>query len=82
MGAMARAKQVVIVGDPKQMPPTNFFAREINTAADDRTALDDAESILDCCGDLLSSRTLKWHYRSKHESLIAFITGPSMTPSW
>src|SRR5256885_7605272 len=27
IGAMARARQVVMVGDPKQLPPTSFFGR-------------------------------------------------------
>lgn len=72
IGAMARGKQVVVAGDPRQMPPTNFFGRsgydeEVND--DER----DAESILEeCLAAGLPQYTLEWHYRSRHESLIAF----------
>ena len=70
---MARAKQVVMVGDPKQLPPTNFFGRE-NSSDDDMPDVEsDLESILDeCLGASLPTRNLSWHYRSRHESLIAF----------
>lgn len=72
IGAMARGKQVVIAGDPRQMPPTNFFGR----SGDDEDISDDeqdAESILDeCLAAGLPQHTLAWHYRSRHESLIAF----------
>ena len=73
VGAMARAKQVVMVGDPKQLPPTNFFGRE-NSSDDDMPDVEsDLESILDeCLGASLPTRNLSWHYRSRHESLIAF----------
>ncbi|PKU21419.1 DUF3320 domain-containing protein [Telmatospirillum siberiense] len=73
IGAMARAKHVVVVGDPKQLPPTNFFARG-EDESDDDTADDAAmESILDeCVAANLPSLRLVWHYRSRHESLIAF----------
>ena len=47
IGSIARGKQVVIAGDPRQMPPTNFFNRGAN-AVDDDTA-EDMESILDEC---------------------------------
>ncbi|MNM37089.1 hypothetical protein D3C81_478120 [compost metagenome] len=71
IGSIARGKQVVIAGDPRQMPPTNFFNRGAN-AADDDTA-EDMESILDeCLGAGVPSHSLSWHYRSRHESLIAF----------
>ena len=71
VGAIARAKTAVIVGDPKQMPPTNFFNMSI--ADDDAVDIDDLESILDDCISLsMPARYLGWHYRSKHESLIAF----------
>jgi len=76
IGAIARGKQLVVVGDPKQLPPTAFFSRQGQTAdADDsqQTAAEDAESILDVCiGHFQPVRTLRWHYRSRHESLIAF----------
>ncbi|MDR2914020.1 MAG: DUF3320 domain-containing protein [Tannerella sp.] len=71
IGAIARGKNVVIVGDPKQMPPTNFFA--VNSIDEDHIEMEDLESILDDCLSLsMPSRHLLWHYRSKHESLIAF----------
>ncbi|BAL23679.1 DUF4011 domain-containing protein [Azoarcus sp. KH32C] len=77
IGAIARGKQLVVVGDPKQLPPTAFFSRQ-NPAGDgddggQQTAAEDAESILDVCmGHFHPVRTLRWHYRSRHESLIAF----------
>jgi very-short-patch-repair endonuclease len=71
IGSIARGKQVVIAGDPRQMPPTNFFNRSAS-AGDDDTA-EDMESILDeCLGAGVPSHSLSWHYRSRHESLIAF----------
>ena len=71
IGSIARGKQVIIAGDPRQMPPTNFFNRSAN-AEDDDTA-EDMESILDeCLGAGVPSHSLSWHYRSRHESLIAF----------
>jgi len=73
VGAIARARQTIIVGDPKQLPPTNFFGR----AEDDGEGIaeheKDLESILDeaqAAG--IPVRELKWHYRSRSESLIAF----------
>ena len=71
IGAIARGKNVVIVGDPKQMPPTNFFT--VNTVDEDNIEMEDLESILDDCLALsMPEKHLLWHYRSKHESLIAF----------
>lgn len=73
IGAMARGKQVVMVGDPKQLPPTNFFGRSDSADGDDDVVEGDLESILDeCLGASLPTRNLSWHYRSRHESLIAF----------
>ena len=71
IGAIARGKSVVIVGDPNQMPPSDFF---IADSFDEENAyMEDLESILDDCLALsMPSRRLLWHYRSKHESLIAF----------
>ena len=71
VGSICRGKAVIVVGDPKQMPPTSFFSA--NTTDDDEADVDDLESILDDCISLsMPSRYLAWHYRSKHESLIAF----------
>ena len=72
VGAMARGGQVVVAGDPRQMPPTNFFGRSVGEgeAHDDEP---DAESILEeCLAAGVPQHTLDWHYRSQHESLIAF----------
>ncbi|MGL5274372.1 DUF4011 domain-containing protein [Myroides sp.] len=71
ISALARAKQAIIVGDPKQMPPTSFFAS--NKVDEDNLELEDLESILDDCLALsIPSKYLLRHYRSKHESLISF----------
>jgi len=71
IGAIARGNNVIIVGDPKQMPPTTFFST--NTVDEDNLEMEDLESILDDCLALsMPSKYLLWHYRSKHESLIAF----------
>ena len=71
IGALSRAKDAVIVGDPKQMPPTSFFAGSGPNVED--LALDDLDSILDDALALgIPSQHLQWHYRSTHESLIAF----------
>ena len=71
VGSICRGKAVIVVGDSKQMPPTSFFSA--NTTDDEEADVDDLESILDDCISLsMPSRYLGWHYRSKHESLIAF----------
>jgi len=71
VGVLARAKNAVIVGDPNQMPPTSFFAG--NMVDEDNLDIEDLDSILDDCLALgMPSAYLRWHYRSRHESLIAF----------
>ncbi|MDD4227714.1 MAG: DUF3320 domain-containing protein, partial [Mariniphaga sp.] len=71
VGAIARGKNVIVVGDPKQMPPTSFFST--NNFDEENAEKEDLESILDDCLALsIPSKHLLWHYRSKHESLIAF----------
>ena len=71
VGVLARGKDAIIVGDPKQMPPTAFFAT--NTVDEDNLDVEDLESILDDCLALnMPQSHLLWHYRSRHESLIAF----------
>ena len=71
VGALARGENAIVVGDPKQMPPTSFFAS--SSTDDDHLDEEDMESILDDCLALNMPQThLLWHYRSRHESLIAF----------
>lgn len=74
LGAIARSKQVVVVGDPNQLPPTSFFKgnpQEEDEA--EETMATTAESILDMMLRVYPNvKRLKWHYRSRHESLIAF----------
>ena len=71
IGVLARGNSAVVVGDPKQMPPTSFFSS--NNGSEDDVLLDDLDSILDDCLALgLPETHLEWHYRSRHESLIAF----------
>ncbi len=78
LGAVARAKQVVVVGDPKQLPPTAFFSKMTSGGDSDDDGDDavgrvaDIESILGLfTARGLPMRMLRWHYRSKHQSLIA-----------
>ena len=74
LGAIARSRQVVVVGDPHQLPPTAFFAKMTGAAEDDEEGarLADIESILGLfTARGLPMRLLRWHYRSRHQSLIA-----------
>jgi very-short-patch-repair endonuclease len=75
LGAAARCRQMVVVGDDKQMPPTQFFGKVLGDVADDRgpeMQAGDVESILGLAiARNTPQRMLRWHYRSKHESLIA-----------
>jgi len=72
LGTIARGKQIVIVGDPKQLPPTSFFDKTVANDEEDVTAIEQSESILDVAFPMFNARRLRWHYRSRHESLIAF----------
>ena len=73
VGAMARGKEAIIVGDPKQLPPTDFFSSTSGDEDEDPSGMQDLESILDDCLSLrMPELKLRWHYRSQHESLIAF----------
>ncbi|WP_237062012.1 DUF4011 domain-containing anti-phage protein Hhe [Microbulbifer zhoushanensis] len=72
LGAVARGAQLVVVGDPKQLPPTSFFDKLVDDDAEDPTGLEESESILDATLPMFPARRLRWHYRSQHESLIAF----------
>ncbi|WP_145537123.1 DUF3320 domain-containing protein [Yersinia alsatica] len=75
IGAIARCKQVVIVGDERQLPPTRFFAKMTESnpdESDETTQVSDIESILGLfVARGLPQRMLRWHYRSRHQSLIA-----------
>ncbi len=79
IGVIARGKQLIVVGDPKQLPPTTFFecgsGDNIENVHDqiENVPVNDHESILDeCMGIGMSQLSLDWHYRSQHESLISF----------
>ena len=75
VGVIARGKQLIVVGDPKQLPPTSFFTKcdAKDEDCEDEPATEDLESVLDeCLANGLHSAHLNWHYRSRHESLIAF----------
>ena len=90
IGALMRAEQAVVAGDPRQLPPTSFFASSSGGAEDEEgtegeliesDATKDMESILDAMSSILpppiGTRTLGWHYRSKDERLIAFSNAQS-----
>ena len=74
LGAIARAEQVVVVGDSRQLPPTRFFQRaaeDDDTASADEFQAGHMESILTLCvAQNVPQRMLRWHYRSRHHSLI------------
>ena len=71
VGSIGRGKSLIVAGDPKQLPPTTFF--ETLSFDEDNAEREDMESVLEDCISLsVPSNTLRWHYRSHHESLIAF----------
>ena len=73
LGSIARGRRAIIVGDPKQLPPSSFFDTAIAEDEDaEETIVDDTESILDVCLKQFPFRRLRWHYRSEHEDLIRF----------
>jgi len=81
IGAIFRGAQVIIAGDSKQLPPTNFFSTKSGSVYDGADAdsdsdeeIDDivSDSILEEAAATLPNRSLLWHYRSRHEHLIAF----------
>ena len=76
LGAIARGKQLVVVGDTKQMPPSSFYQTVLSDDEDEDaeiSAADESESILECSLHAFSPvYRLKWHYRSQHENLIKF----------
>lgn len=80
IGAIMRGKQTIIVGDTKQLPPTSFFSASLNDEdydidSDETIESEDAgafESVLEEAVAVLPERSLRWHYRSRDEHLIAF----------
>jgi hypothetical protein len=69
-----RGKALILAGDDKQLPPTSFFERVVDDASSEDTDVADFESVLEIakgCG-AFNNLGLKWHYRSRHEALIAF----------
>lgn len=75
IGAIARGKELIVVGDSKQMPPTSFFNKttEDNEYYTEDESLSDLDSILEDCARIdMPQLRLNWHYRSKNESLIHF----------
>jgi len=77
LSSFARGKNIVVVGDPKQLPPTSFFERSMSNDGDaweddDKGVIGESESILDAVAGQFPNRQLRWHYRSRHESLIEF----------
>ena len=68
VAALGRARQVVLVGDPLQLPPAPFVASAGADAPED----DDETSVLDVLDDALPTRRLTWHYRALDERLVAF----------
>jgi hypothetical protein len=74
IGAIARGRQVIIVGDSRQMPPTSFFTRtDYEEEIPDENDVVELESVLEeAVAKLVPQQWLGWHYRSRHESLIDF----------
>jgi hypothetical protein len=76
VGAVYRGRQTIITGDDRQLPPTSFFqqnALDDDLEDEDELGPADFESILDAClGAGLPAHLLRWHYRSRHEGLIAY----------
>ncbi len=73
IGCIYRGDQLIVAGDPKQLPPTSFFVRAADDDDDEGDDLLDFESILDRCkAQGFRSLPLNWHYRSRHEGLITY----------
>ncbi|MFC8368428.1 DUF3320 domain-containing protein [Streptomyces sp. NPDC057239] len=77
VNAIYRGDALIVAGDPRQLPPTSFFSAGGDSDDDDEwdeEAPDSFESILDACkaSGVLRELSLRWHYRSRHENLIAF----------
>ena len=72
IGSLGRARSAVIAGDSKQLPPTSFFQKKIESVDDDDDMVDVDSFLDDCLALNMPGTYLEWHYRSRHESLIAF----------
>jgi hypothetical protein len=76
IGAISRGDSLIVAGDQEQMPPSNYFVANVDGNYNDNdfaSAGEDLESLLDDAIVIgLPSKQLSWHYRSRHESLIAF----------
>ena len=72
LGAFMRGKTAVVMGDTQQLPPTSFFDQMADGEGEEEEATSlDMESILHLCKLSFPVKMLKWHYRSRHESLIS-----------
>lgn len=74
IGAIYRGNQLIVVGDSKQMPPSNFFNASVEAEDNDEETGDvtDFESVLDLCSASMQQLRLRWHYRSRYEQLVLF----------
>ncbi|MDX9719545.1 MAG: AAA domain-containing protein [Myxococcota bacterium] len=70
--ALMRAQRAVIAGDEQQMPPSHFFEASADDADEDESELLASASVLALARLAFASTTLRWHYRSRHEELVAF----------
>lgn len=74
LGALMRGRQLVVMGDSRQLPPTTFFDQvggaDDDDDDDDLAGITDMESLLHVCKQSFVTKRLSWHYRSRHESLI------------
>ena len=75
LGALMRGRQLVVMGDSRQLPPTTFFDQiggdESDEEEESTAGITDMESLLHVCKQSFVTKRLRWHYRSRHESLIA-----------
>ena len=75
IGALVRGKQVVIAGDDQQMPPSHFFSASTQDVEEDEVAEESllaSDSLIEAARQSFEQITLRWHYRSRYEELIAF----------
>jgi len=75
LGALMRGRQLVVMGDSRQLPPTTFFdqigGEDFEEEEESTAGITDMESLLHVCKQSFVTKRLRWHYRSRHESLIA-----------